>query len=160
MKTTDADYGQRIQRLRNEHSMADFLHSRSDLARTVRMIVSDVAERGDAAVAEFTEKFDKVTLSPSEFRVSNEALKAAHEQLPADLLNSLRKSIANVRHYQSEIFIGNKQPSPGIRYTPLNRCGVMYSRCLRSVAEHGDHDRRAGAGSRREGTGGAQPAAV
>ena len=107
--------------LRNEHSMAEFLRSRADLAEKVRGIVSDVASRGDAAVAEYTEKFDKVKLDAAEFRVSRDDLKAAHESLDETLLKSLRKSIANVRTYQSEIFIGNKPSHPGIRYTPLKR---------------------------------------
>ena len=80
-----------------------------------------MAARGDAAVAEYTEKFDKVKLSASEFRISADDLKKAHQSLDAALLASLRKSIANVRKYQSEIFIGTKNTHPGIRYTPLNR---------------------------------------
>ena len=111
----------RMKALRAEHSMAEFLRSRSGLAETVRQIVVDVAARGDAAVAEYTEKFDKVTLSASEFRIPAEALKAAHQSLDAALLKSLQTSIANVRKYQSEIFIGNKPSHPGIRYTPLKR---------------------------------------
>lgn len=113
-----------MQRLRNEHSMAAFLKSRGEFAETVRKIVADVADRGDIAVAEYTEKFDKVKLAASEFRVSADALKAAHDSLNADLLGSLRKSIANVKKYQSEIFIGNKVTHPGIRYTPLARVAV------------------------------------
>ena len=111
----------RMKALRTEHSMAEFLKSRSGLAEIVRGIVADVAARGDAALTRLTEQFDKVSLSPSEFRVSAEALKAAHQSLDGDLLQSLRKSIANVRKYQSEIFIGTKNTHPGIRYTPLKR---------------------------------------
>ncbi|MHC4525280.1 MAG: histidinol dehydrogenase, partial [Planctomycetota bacterium] len=114
----------RMKALRNEHSMAEFLRSRADLAEKVRGIVSDVASRGDAAVAEYTEKFDKVKLDAAEFRVSRDDLKAAHESLDETLLKSLRKSIDNVRTYQSEIFIRNKSSHPGIRYTPLKRVAV------------------------------------
>ena len=122
--TTDADYATRIRRLQTEHSMAGFLRSRRDLAESVRSIVAEVAQRGDAAVAAFTEKFDKVRLSPADFRVSSDALQTAHAQLPPDLLGSLQKSIANVRRYQSEIFIGNQPPFAGIRYTPLKRVAL------------------------------------
>jgi histidinol dehydrogenase len=120
VKANETDSG-RMKALRAEHSMAEFLKSRSGLAEAVREIVADVAARGDAAVAEYTEKFDKVTLDASGFRVPAEDLKTAHESLDKALLQSLRKSIANVRKYQSEIFIGNKSSHPGIRYTPLNR---------------------------------------
>ncbi len=114
----------RLAKLRAEHSMSEFLKSRTDFAETVRGIVADIADRGNAAVAEYTEKFDKVQLAPSQFRVSAEDLKAAHAQLDADLLAALRKSIDNVRTYQSEIFIGTKNIHPGIRYTPLSRVAL------------------------------------
>ncbi|MHC4237471.1 MAG: histidinol dehydrogenase [Planctomycetota bacterium] len=120
IRATETD-SRRMKKLRTEHSMAEYLKSRGDFAKTVREIVADVAARGDAAVAEYTEKFDKVTLAASEFRVSPDALKAAHESLDANLLESLRKSIANVQKYQTEIFIGNKTTHPGIRYSPLKR---------------------------------------
>jgi histidinol dehydrogenase len=120
VKANETDSG-RMKALRMEHSMAEFLKSRTDLAETVRKIVADVAARGDAAVAEYTERFDKVKLSASEFRVPADDLKAAHASLDTALLATLRKSIANVRKYQSEIFIGTKNTHPGIRYTPLKR---------------------------------------
>jgi histidinol dehydrogenase len=121
--TSDTDYSVRMQRLWTEHSMAEYLRSNSDFAETVRTIVSDVAQRGDAAVSEYTEKFDAVTLTADQFRISADALKTAHASLDASLLESLRKSIDNVRKYQSEIFIGNTSTHPGIRYTPLKRVG-------------------------------------
>jgi histidinol dehydrogenase len=121
LNTSDSDYSTRIQRLWAEHSMAEYLKSNGDFAETVRKIVADVAQRGDTAVSEYTEKFDAVTLTANEFRISTDDLKAAHASLDAALLESLRKSIANVRKYQSEIFIGNKTAHPGIRYTPLKR---------------------------------------
>lgn len=123
IKATEID-SSRMKKLRTEHSMAEFLKSRSDFAETVRQIVADVAHRGDTAVSEYTEKFDNIKLTASEFRVSAEDLKAAHTSLDAALLKSLRKSIENVRTYQSEIFIGNKATHPGIRYTPLKRAAA------------------------------------
>ncbi|HPC63723.1 MAG TPA: histidinol dehydrogenase [Anaerohalosphaeraceae bacterium] len=124
LRTTDADYAQRLERLKAEHSMGGFLQSRGQLIQTVRNIVADVANRGDAAVAEYTEKFDKVKLQPAEFRIPAEELKKAYEQLDRPLLKSLKKAIANVRKYQSDIFIGRKNRYPGIRYMPLKRAAL------------------------------------
>jgi histidinol dehydrogenase len=123
-KTTDADYPEHIRRLRDEHSMSGFLSRRGELAQTVRTIVADVAKRGDAAVAEYTEKFDKVKLDASQFRIPADVLETAHRQLDPVLLKSLKKSIANVRKYQSEIFIGAKNKHPCLRYTPLKRVAL------------------------------------
>ncbi|MCE5184500.1 MAG: histidinol dehydrogenase [Planctomycetaceae bacterium] len=124
IQTGDRDYAENMQRLRREHSMGEFLKSRKELAESVRKIVADVGERGDAAVAEYTEKFDKVKLPPEQFRVSADELERAHKALDAELLASLKQAIANVWNYQSEIFVGARNMSTGIRYTPLRRVAL------------------------------------
>jgi len=93
-------------------------------------IFSEIANRGLAAVAEFTEKFDGVKLSPEQFRVDQADLKKSHNELKKNnpkLLDSLRKAIANVKKYQEETFIGNNPDlsgHPGIKYTPIKRVGI------------------------------------
>ena len=83
----------------------------------------------DEAVAKYTERFDKVTLTPDQFRVSKEDLKKAHEELKKNnpkLLASIQQAIKNVRKYQEEIFVTNKKVNqhPGIKYTPIKRVGI------------------------------------
>jgi histidinol dehydrogenase len=93
----------------------------------VEEILRSVVERKDEAVAEYTEKFDGVKLTPEQFRVDQNDLKKAHEQLAPELLSSIRKSIENVKKYQKEIFIGNDKKcscGTGIRYTPIKRVGI------------------------------------
>jgi histidinol dehydrogenase len=124
IRRQDADFETKVRRLLDEHSMRAFLQSRKELAQSVRTIVEQVGLRGDEAVAEYTEKFDKVKLSASQFRIPPEELKKAHKSLDKDLLASLRKAITNIRRYQSEIFIGGKNTHPGIRYLPLHRVGL------------------------------------
>ena len=124
MVASEAGFEEKMQRLRREHSMDAFLKDRAELAESVRHIVADVARRGDAAAAEYTERFDKIALRPDQFRIPVDMLEAAHRQLDAALLATLRKAIANIRAYQSDIFIGNKNVHPGIRYTPLKRVGL------------------------------------
>ncbi|HPY51987.1 MAG TPA: histidinol dehydrogenase, partial [Sedimentisphaerales bacterium] len=46
----------------------------SEQNRTVVEVLRDIRERGDEAVAAYTEKFDRVTLRPDEFRVGPDAL--------------------------------------------------------------------------------------
>ena len=87
-------------------------------------ILCKVGEEGDKAVADFTLKFDKVKLTPEQFRISEEDLKEAHKEIDPELLASIRRAIENVRKYQSEIFIGNKITHPGIKYTPIKRVGI------------------------------------
>jgi histidinol dehydrogenase len=95
--------------------------------QTVVTILREVAERGDEAVAWYTEKFDGVKLRPEQFRIPREALEEAHRSIDARLLESLRTAIRNVRAYQEKIFIGNRREfsqGTGIRYTPIRRVGV------------------------------------
>ncbi len=124
MDSKDTDFQAKVRGLLNEHSMRAFLQTRGQLAQNVRAIVEDVAHRGDAAVSDYTEKFDKIKLTADQFRIAPDQLQQAHAGLDKELLTSLRKSIANVRRYQSEIFIGNQPPHPGVRYRPLRRVAV------------------------------------
>ena len=89
-------------------------------------ILDEVGKREDEAVAEFTEKFDSVKLTPQQFRISKKDLEEAHRQIEAKLLNSIRQAIENVRNYQTDIFIGNFK-HPGIKYTAISRVGNLPS---------------------------------
>jgi len=86
-------------------------------------ILNEVGLRGDEAIAEYTEKFDGVKLTPEEFRIPKKDLESAHKKIDKDLLGSLRQAIKNIRRYQKSIFIGNKLKR-GINYTPIRRIGV------------------------------------
>jgi histidinol dehydrogenase len=87
-------------------------------------IILNVNRNKDKAVGEYTEKFDGVKLTPEQFRVAKEDLEKAHAEIDEQLLVSLRQAIENVRKYQSEIFIGDKDMHPGIKYTPIKRVGI------------------------------------
>lgn len=103
----------------------------SDDNRKVLKILQDVTEQRnfqntDDAVAHYTNKFDRVSLKPEEFKVSEEDLEQAHKEIDKKLLKSIRKAIKNVCKYQTDIFIGNKKENehPGIKYTPIKRVGI------------------------------------
>jgi len=87
-------------------------------------ILRNVAEHGDRAVAEYTEKFDRVKLKPNEFRVSQDKLDKANQQINQDILLCLREAIENVRAYQKDILIDMDNVPRGIRYTPVKRIGI------------------------------------
>jgi histidinol dehydrogenase len=94
-----------------------------DNRKEVLKIIRDVDERGDVAVAEYTEKYDDVKLTTEQFSVSKEDLEKAHKEIAPSLLKSIRQAIKNVRKYQEEIFVGNKK-HPGLKYTPIKRVGI------------------------------------
>ncbi|MCJ7722380.1 histidinol dehydrogenase, partial [Candidatus Bathyarchaeota archaeon] len=43
----------------------------SSIASTVKTIITDVKEQGDTAILKYTEKFDKVRLTPAKLKVTD-----------------------------------------------------------------------------------------
>ncbi len=102
-------------------------HFGSDEDKQLDDILEAVRKGGDGAVSECTERFDKVKLTPEQFRVSDEELKKAHKEVDTGLMASIRQAIKNVRKYQEEIFTGNDKEcfgGTGIKYTPIKRVGI------------------------------------
>jgi histidinol dehydrogenase len=63
----------------------------------VTEIIDEVRERGDAAVLDFTERFDHAELAPEQLLVDANELESAVGVLEPDVLNGLRTAIANVK---------------------------------------------------------------
>jgi len=63
----------------------------------VRRILNDVKERGDAAVKEYTEKFDGVKLESLE--VSKREIKAAYRRVDRKVVNALRSAANNIAFF-------------------------------------------------------------
>ena len=69
------------------------------LTAVVAEIIDDVRRRGDAALAEYTERFDGVSLRPEDFRVEESALRESAARVDPRVLGALRASIRNVRAF-------------------------------------------------------------
>ncbi len=95
-----------------------------------RSIVEAVRARGDAAVSEFTERFDGVALPPGQFEVPPEELAAAAEQVDPALLAILQRAYENVRRFHAkhlrESWEENFEDGTvlGQRITPIESAGV------------------------------------
>ena len=121
------DYKEKLEKLTQKKPPSGrFARYDSEGSRAVLEILRNVAERGDVAVAEYTEKFDGVKLTPEQFRISETELQEAHKAIDKKLLKSIRLAIKNVKEYQSKIFIGKDKSfkTTGIRYTPIKRIGI------------------------------------
>ncbi len=101
------------------------------LREDVAAILKGVAERGDAALLEYTERFDRLPAADvGELRVGPDALEAAARSLPADLLESLRRAAEQIRAFhqrQAETGFVDLFPDGtllGQRVLPLRRVGV------------------------------------
>jgi histidinol dehydrogenase len=100
-----------------------------DVAKTVSAVLSDVRTRGDAALREYTAKFDKVELA--NFEVSEEEFEQALSLISPKLLEHLKFAAANIKAFheaqlpESTWFMELK---PGIvlgqKVTPLESVGA------------------------------------
>ncbi len=70
-----------------------------ELMRTVSEIVEEVRARGDAALLDYTARFDGVRLKASELRATDSALRESAARADASLLEALRASIRNIRAF-------------------------------------------------------------
>ena len=99
-------------------------------ASTVQEIVDGVKERGDAAVFEYTEKFDKTKIDKNGIRVTEAEIQEAMSQVEPELLEVMKKSMANIRAYhekQKRYSWFDTKPDGSIlgqKVTPLSSVGV------------------------------------
>lgn len=71
----------------------------NEILARVDVIIGGIRERGDAALIEFTERFDGVKLSPETLRVDRQTIEELAAQVDDDLIAAMREAIANIRHY-------------------------------------------------------------
>ena len=97
---------------------------------TVKEIIQSVRDRGDAAVFEYTEKFDGVSLDAESLYVSEEEIREAEAKVDGKLMDVMRHAAANIRVFHEEQkrqSFFTEQPGGillGVRITPLQRAGV------------------------------------
>ncbi len=66
------------------------------IINAVRDIIKDVAARGDEALFDCTKRFDGFALSADKMRVTRQEINDAYASVPAELLETLKKSAANI----------------------------------------------------------------
>lgn len=102
----------------------------SDLLAQVQAIIDDVHRRGDAALIDYTRRFDGVELQPSELRISAETLRRSAAKVDKEVMPALRVAIENVRAFHERQLEQSWEFSPGEgvrlgqRITPLERVGL------------------------------------
>src|SRR5690554_3911010 len=98
---------------------------------SVRHILREVKSRGDAAVLEFTEKFDRLKVSSmAELEMDKRRLQEALERIPQDQRVALEKAAERVRDYherqdqKSWQYEDEDGTILGQKVTPLDRAGL------------------------------------
>lgn len=97
---------------------------------TVKAIVNDVKERGDAAVSEYTRRFDGADINASNIRVTDVEIKEALSLVEPQLLTVMKRAMKNIREYhekQKQYSWFDSKPDGtilGQKVTPLASVGV------------------------------------
>ena len=65
----------------------------------VNEILENVKKEGDKAVFDYTKRFDKANISKETLYVTEEEIKEAYSLVDADLIETMKKSIANIRDF-------------------------------------------------------------
>ena len=96
----------------------------------VAAILADVKERRDAALFEYTKKFDGADISADNLVVTEEEIREAYEAVDPSLVEIIRKALVNIRAYhekQRRYSWFDSKPNGsmlGQKITPLHRVGV------------------------------------
>jgi len=79
----------------------DRRESASDVSADVSAIIARVKAEGDAALADYTARFDRFDLDASGWSISKEECAAAYEALPPDLRDALNLAADRIRAYHA-----------------------------------------------------------
>ncbi|MBM3996152.1 MAG: histidinol dehydrogenase [Planctomycetes bacterium] len=99
-------------------------------AQVVDRICTDVRQQGLAAVLHYTEKLDKVRLTPETLRVSKDEIDAAHKSAAPEFLEAVRRVRANILSFQmglvhrDAVLTKRDHHELRLRYRPMRRVGV------------------------------------
>jgi histidinol dehydrogenase len=126
LDTRDTDFDATLSALLDRAPEADLA-----LAARVAEIVSEVRTRGDVALIELTNKFDRRSISTaSELEIPKASREAAWESLPTDLRDALKAAAARILAYaehqklQGFSFEDGLGNTLGQRITPMDRVGL------------------------------------
>ena len=97
--------------------------------RSVAAILADVRQRGDAALVEYARTYDRVELTPADFRVTAAEIEAAGALVEPRTRRAIRTAVRQVTAYARAGLPRDwsSRPRPGVltgeRFAPLQRVG-------------------------------------
>lgn len=101
-----------------------------DVSASVRAIIRDVRDRGDAALIELSAKFDKVQLTPQSLRVTPSEIEAARLACTLHALQALDVAARRIEDYHRRqlpadaSYTDDTGAELGWRFTPLDSVGL------------------------------------
>jgi histidinol dehydrogenase len=126
LSTQQADFHAQLDRLLAFEETAD-----EKLEVTVAGILADVKKRGDAAVLEYTQRFDRLAVTDAAaLELPGKALRAAFDSLPASQRTALEQAAKRVTQYHEKQvqhswnYLDADGTLLGQQVTPLDRVGL------------------------------------
>jgi histidinol dehydrogenase len=104
--------------------------AQADVGAIVTAIIEDVRRRGDAAVLEYTGKFDRVTLTAARMRVPADDIDAALKASDEDAVAALRLAARRIEAYhrrqlpRDTLYRDRAGVTLGARWTPIAAAGI------------------------------------
>ena len=101
-----------------------------DVDAIVAVIIADVRARGDEAVLELTEKFDRIKLTPDTMRVTADEVEEAASQVAPDVRAALELAATRITAYHSRQMPEDAEwtdeagATLGWRWTPVSAAGL------------------------------------
>ena len=104
--------------------------SATDVDAAVAAIIEAVARRGDAALIDYTKRFDRVELTPKTLRLSPGEIAAAAKKAPADTLAALRLAAERIESFHRRQlpdaidYVDGAGVRLGLRWRPVAAAGL------------------------------------
>lgn len=127
LRTWECEIGREVEKLKQQLNILDGLSANRT---TVLEIIRDVKKLKDKALVKYSKLYDKVFLSPENFRVTDREIEEAYRKISLPLVKSIQRAITNIWTYQEHIRTRNVGPlkANGIvlntLYSPLESVGV------------------------------------
>lgn len=106
-----------------------------EIEPVVQRIISDVRQRGDDALAEYTHQFDGALLTPTTMRVSSAEFAQAEQDVSEELRTAIHTATENIRHHhRCQLPVESWMTSTpagaisGERVTPIESVGLYVPR--------------------------------
>ncbi len=103
--------------------------SYSQYEKTVSEIIENVRENGDAAIFDYTKRFDGADINEGNILVTDAEVEEAYKLVSPELIDIIRKAMVNIRSFhekqkQRSWFDSSEGILLGQKVTPLQRVGV------------------------------------
>lgn len=120
----EKDFKEKVDKIFNRKAFSD------DIAKETLPIIEDVRVRGDIAISEYILSFDKATIEPGKFMVSEDEIKEAEGRVSEIRKNAIITVIEHITEFALRQKPRNWSYSPrsgvelGEKFSPFSRIGA------------------------------------